>query len=147
MRYVAMAAATVAFWILVAAIRLVLHGDCYGGCEYPREALEMNAAPLPLPVSPLIAPPPTPRNPIRKMAVVRGMNAVKPEVAHCYQEFQMPGLAMVNVVIARNGRVSSANVIGKFAGTPTGACVEQAVMAAEFPPSEGLSTPYPFQLR
>jgi hypothetical protein len=54
---------------------------------------------------------------------------------------------MVNVVIATNGRVSSATVTGRFAGTPTGACVEQAVMAGAFPPSDGLSTPYPFQLR
>jgi hypothetical protein len=54
---------------------------------------------------------------------------------------------MANVVIAKNGKVSNANVTGKFAGTPTGACVETAVKTARFPPSDGFVTPYPFQLR
>jgi hypothetical protein len=54
---------------------------------------------------------------------------------------------MVNVVIGKNGKVTSAAVTGKFAGTPTGACVEKAVKTATFPPSDGLSTPYPFQLK
>ena len=56
-------------------------------------------------------------------------------------------MAMVSVVIAKNGKVTSATVSGKFAGTPTGSCVEKAVKSASFPPSEGLSTPYPFQLK
>jgi hypothetical protein len=38
-------------------------------------------------------------------------------------------------------------VSGKFAGTPTGSCVEKAVKSAVFPPSDGFTTPYPFQLR
>ncbi|HVV52823.1 MAG TPA: GYF domain-containing protein [Polyangia bacterium] len=85
--------------------------------------------------------------PLSKSAVVAGMNGVKPKVAACYSQFKVPGMAMVNIVIARSGKVSSATVTGKFAGTPTGACVEKAVKSASFPPSEGLSTPYPFQLR
>ena len=138
----AIAAVAAAFWLLVASIRLTLHG----GCECRRAAVEMNV-PASLPASPCFDRPPVPRNPISKMAVVRGMNAVKPEIARCYEEFRVPGLAMVNVVIAKSGRVSSASVIGGFAGTPTGACVAQAVRAAVFPPSDGLVTPYPFQLR
>ena len=54
---------------------------------------------------------------------------------------------MVNVVIGKNGKVTTATVTGKFAGTPTGACVETAVKTASFPPSDGFSTPYPFQLK
>ena len=81
------------------------------------------------------------------MAVMRGMNAVKPAVARCYERYQIPGMAMVNVVIGKNGHVSSATVTGKFAGTPTGSCVEKAVKSASFPPSDGLTTPYPFQLK
>jgi hypothetical protein len=56
-------------------------------------------------------------------------------------------MAMVNVVIAKSGKVTSAVVTGKFAGTPTGACVERAVETARFPRSDGLSTPYPFLLK
>jgi predicted Zn finger-like uncharacterized protein len=85
--------------------------------------------------------------PLAKSAVVAGMNSVKGKISDCYQQFKVPGMAMVNVVIGKNGRVSSATCTGKFAGTPTGACVEKAVKSASFPPSDGLSTPYPFQLK
>ena len=64
-----------------------------------------------------------------------------------FSQFKVPGMAMVNVVIAKNGHVSSATTTGKFAGTPSGSCVERAVKSASFPPSDGLSTPYPFQLK
>jgi hypothetical protein len=56
-------------------------------------------------------------------------------------------MAMVNVVILKSGKVGSATVTGKFAGTPTGSCVEKAVKGAAFPPSDGLTTPYPFNLK
>jgi predicted Zn finger-like uncharacterized protein len=85
--------------------------------------------------------------PLSKSAVVAGMNSVKGKISDCYQQFKVPGMAMVNVVIGKNGHVSSASVTGKFAGTPTGSCVEKAVKSASFPPSDGLSTPYPFQLK
>ena len=85
--------------------------------------------------------------PLAKGAVVAGMNSVKPKVAACYNEFKVQGMAMVNVVIGKSGKVTSATVTGKFAGTPTGACVEKAVKSASFPPSDGLQTPYPFQLK
>ncbi|MFL5303825.1 MAG: GYF domain-containing protein [Polyangia bacterium] len=85
--------------------------------------------------------------PLAKSAVVAGMNSVKPKVAACYNEYKQQGMAMVNVVIGKNGKVASATVSGKFAGTPTGACVEKAVKSATFPPSDGFTTPYPFQLR
>jgi predicted Zn finger-like uncharacterized protein len=85
--------------------------------------------------------------PLAKSAVVAGMNSIKGKVADCYTQFKVPGMAMVNFVIGKNGRVSSANVSGKFAGTPTGGCVEKAVKSATFPPSDGLSTVYPFNLK
>ena len=85
--------------------------------------------------------------PLAKAAVVGGMNGVKGKISACYAQFKVPGLAMVNVVIGKSGKVSSATVAGKFAGTPTGTCVESAVKSASFPPSEGLTTPYPFNLR
>ncbi len=88
-----------------------------------------------------------PAGPLSKSAVVAGMNSVKPKIGACYSEFKVPGMAMVNVVIGKSGKVTSATVTGKFAGTPTGSCVEKAVKSASFPPSDGLQTPYPFQLR
>jgi predicted Zn finger-like uncharacterized protein len=85
--------------------------------------------------------------PLGKSAVVAGMNSVKGKVAACYNEYKVQGMAMVNVVIGKSGKVTSATVSGKFAGTPTGGCVEKAVKSATFPPSDGFSTPYPFQLK
>jgi predicted Zn finger-like uncharacterized protein len=85
--------------------------------------------------------------PLAKNAVVAGMNSVKGKVNDCYNQFKVPGMAMVNVVIGKSGKVTSATVTGKFAGTPTGSCVEKAVKSASFPPSDGLTTPYPFQLK
>jgi len=85
--------------------------------------------------------------PLAKNSLVAGLNGVRPKVQACYNQFKVPGTAMVNVVIAKSGKVSSATVTGKFAGTPTGTCVEAAVKTASFPPSEGFTTPYPFQLK
>jgi predicted Zn finger-like uncharacterized protein len=93
------------------------------------------------------AEPAAPAGPLSKGAIVAGMNGVRGKVNECYSQYKVPGTAMVNVVIGKNGKISSATVTGKFAGTPTGACVEKAVKTASFPPSDGLSTPYPFLLK
>ena len=84
---------------------------------------------------------------LSKTALVAGLNSVRGKVGACYNQFKVPGTAMVNVVIGKSGKVTSATVTGKFAGTPTGTCVEAAVKTASFPPSDGFSTPYPFQLK
>jgi hypothetical protein len=85
--------------------------------------------------------------PLPKNALVAGLKGVQPKINACYNQFKVPGTAMVNVVIGKSGRVTSAVVVGRFAGTPTGACVERAVKRARFPESDGFATPYPFQLR
>lgn len=85
--------------------------------------------------------------PISKSAVVAGMNGVKEAVASCYHRYGIPGLVMVNVSIGPGGNVTNARVTGRFAGTLTAACVDTAVRAASFPPSDGLTTLYPFTLR
>jgi len=53
---------------------------------------------------------------------------------------------MVNIEISY-GRVTAATVTGKFAGTPTGDCVERVVKTATFPVAQEFRTPYPFQLK
>ena len=85
--------------------------------------------------------------PLARGAVVSGMNALKPKVQECYNQFKVPGMATFNFVIGKNGKVSSSTVTGKFAGTPTGACVEKAIKTATFPPSDGLSASYAFPLK
>jgi hypothetical protein len=90
---------------------------------------------------------PAASGPLSKNAVVAGMNSVKGKVGDCYSQYKVPGMVMVNVIIGRSGKVSSATAQGKFAGTPSGNCVEKAVKSAAFPPSDGLTTPYPFMLK
>jgi len=85
--------------------------------------------------------------PLPKNALVAGLKGVQPKINACYNQFKVPGTAMVNIAIGKSGKVTSAAVTGKFAGTPTGQCVEAAVKTASFPPSDGFSTPYPFQLK
>jgi hypothetical protein len=88
--------------------------------------------------------PPDDSLPVRSF--VCGMIAVRPKVAACYARHKVPGTVMVNLVIDKDGTVTSAVATGPFAGTPTGTCVESAARTATFPPSDGLSTPYPFVL-
>ena len=75
------------------------------------------------------------------------MNSVKPKINDCYNQFKVPGMAMVNVVIGKSGKVSSATVSGKFAGTPTGRCVEKAVKSGELPAVRGPDHPVSVQLK
>jgi hypothetical protein len=84
---------------------------------------------------------------LSKNAVVAGMNSVKGKISECYNQYKVPGMVMVTVVIGKNGKVANATATGKFAGTPSGTCVERAVKSAGFPPSDGLTTPYPFILK
>jgi hypothetical protein len=83
---------------------------------------------------------------LSKEDMVRGMQGVTPRVRDCFAQYKVPGVAMVKVNVARGGRVSTAAVSGKFAGTPTGTCIESAVKGAHFPPVEGQSFDYPFPL-
>ena len=92
--------------------------------------------------------PPAPREgDLSKQVLVETMNSIRGKVAECYARYQVPGTAIVNVTIDRQGVVTVATVTGKFADTPTGECVSNAVKTLTFPPSNGLSTPYPFLLR
>jgi hypothetical protein len=83
---------------------------------------------------------------LEKGDIVRAMMAINGKIKDCYNQYKVPGTAMVNIKLARGGRVSDASVSGKFAGTPTGTCVESAVKSAKFPPTEAQGFAYPFPL-
>jgi hypothetical protein len=55
----------------------------------------------------------------------------------------------VKIAISGDGSVTSSQVVGKFAGTPAGACVEKAVKNAKFKKWAGpsLSVKYPFMFQ
>ena len=64
-------------------------------------------------------------------------------------QYKTPGMVEVKIAINGDGAVTSAQVVGKFAGTPAGACVEKAVKNAKFKKWAGpsLSVKYPFQFQ
>jgi hypothetical protein len=166
-RYVGFAALAATFWLLVATVRLVLHPPApqriapvpqriaaappqmtADSASRPRRYRHV---PRDVDCGGVFGPDESDHtiegSPLRRSALVAGLDAVRPSVSACYQAYQPPATVMVNVVIARNGRVSSATAMGNFAKTPTGACVERAVKAARFPRSSGfVATPYPFRL-
>jgi hypothetical protein len=175
-RTVGLAALAIAFWADVVLLRLVLTHHCTPEeladeivAERPAQAVAPDPAParvgppaskrergyecaLPLDVEDDVRSHHhvrgfAPDNPLSTSAIVAGMNGIRPAIHDCYVVHAVPGTAMVNVVIGKSGRVTSAVVNGKFAGTPTGACVEHAVTTARFPRSDGFATPYPFQLK
>ena len=78
--------------------------------------------------------------------IVSAMKSVQPKVQACANQFRVPGTAMASISVASGGRVNSASVTGKFAGSPTGSCVEAAAKSAKFPPCQAMSFPWPFTL-
>ena len=68
---------------------------------------------------------------LRPSDIERGMAAMRPLVEACGRQTKVEGTVDVNLVIAPTGRVASAWVMGKFAGTATAECVKQAVEGAE----------------
>lgn len=86
---------------------------------------------------------------LTRSQIQAGMHGVKGRVQGCYDRYKVPGMASAKVTIGRNGRVASARIKGKLAGTPTGACVKSAVRSARFPRFKGspMSITYPFILR
>jgi predicted Zn finger-like uncharacterized protein len=78
--------------------------------------------------------------------IVSAMKAVQPKVKECFNQYKVPGIANVRISVVSGGRVGSATVAGKFAGTPSGTCVENAAKTAKFPPCAPMSFPWPFQL-
>jgi len=81
--------------------------------------------------------------------IQKGMRGIKGKVQACYDQYKVPGMVQVSVTIAPSGKVTSATVTGKFAGTPTGSCVAGAVKSAQFDRFKGapLTITYPFVLR
>jgi predicted Zn finger-like uncharacterized protein len=78
--------------------------------------------------------------------IVNAMKAVQPKVQACANQFKVPGTALATISVATGGKVNSATVTGKFAGSPTGSCVESAAKSAKFTPCQSMTFPWPFTL-
>ena len=80
--------------------------------------------------------------------IKKGMGSVQSKAKACFQQYHVPGTALVAVVIGQSGKVQDADVKGVLAGTPTGDCVQKAVKSASFGRFKGspMSVTYPFVL-
>ncbi|MCA9664955.1 MAG: hypothetical protein KC503_05180 [Myxococcales bacterium] len=69
-------------------------------------------------------------------------------VSRCYERYHVPGFVFTKITISPSG-TARARVTGRFARTPTGTCVSDAVRKASFPQFSGvpISVSYPFRLR
>jgi hypothetical protein len=85
--------------------------------------------------------------PLSREEIVKGMTAIMPTARACYRQYKVPGIATVKMTVRPDGQVSEAVVTGRFAGTPSGACVEAAMKTARFVPSLGRSFDYVVPLR
>jgi predicted Zn finger-like uncharacterized protein len=83
---------------------------------------------------------------LSRSQIQSGMSGIRPRVQACNAQYRVPGTVTVALTISRAGRIQTANVTGRFAGTPTGQCVEKAVKSATFPKFSGapVSIDYPF---
>lgn len=81
--------------------------------------------------------------------IVAGIGSVRGRVMACNDQYKVPGTVMVKITIDNDGSVANAEVTGKFAGTPTGSCVENAVKKARFKKFDGakMIVNYPFAFR
>jgi hypothetical protein len=143
---VAIAALAGTFWLTVATLRLVLHPPV--GRASPAVAMPVpTAAP---PSARIEALPPVRTCPERipfaeqarraatydadsQSGFSRAVADMRPQLCACHQAHPARGKALVKLVVAKGGRVSSAVVIGPFAGTPLGACVAAAAKTVLFP--------------
>ena len=99
---------------------------------------DMKKAEAPKPVERLVS--------LSKSDIVSAMTGIQPKIQACANQFKVPGTAMATISVAKGGKVGKAEVTGKFAGSPTGACVESAAKSAKFPACEPMSFPFPFTL-
>jgi hypothetical protein len=120
----------------------LIDGALDEGNKKPRRRRASRSAPAAAPKSNL---PET----LSRSQIQAGMRGVKGRIQGCFDRYKVPGLASVKVKIGSAGRITSARLKGKFAGTPTGACVLAAARSARFPRFSGtsISVTYPFILK
>jgi hypothetical protein len=90
---------------------------------------------------------PAPLPPLSQADISRVMAGVKTRSQECGRQLGQKGIAELKLVVSKDGRVTGANVGGKLANTPLGACIEKAVRTASFPPSAGLRFEYHIDVR
>ena len=83
---------------------------------------------------------------LTRAQVNNGLKSVASRVKRCNKGDS--GLAVIEVVIGKNGRVTRSLATGAYSGTSTGRCFAKAVRRAKFPKFTGsrITVRYPFRL-
>ena len=105
-------------------------------------------------VAPTAQMPARPPGPLPRMldraAIKLAMDTrARPMVASCYRQYKVAGQVRVSMTVRPNGTIQQVRALPPFAGTPTGICLEETLLAASFPPFSGPAQTivYPFTLR
>ena len=70
--------------------------------------------------------------PLEKRDIEAGVRGIRGEIQRCFDRFRVPGEVRMKLTISPAGRMSQAEVHGRFDGTPTGSCLHQAFLGARF---------------
>jgi hypothetical protein len=104
--------------------------------------------------APTATAPPRPPGPLPRaldrIAIKLAMDTrARPMVASCYAQYKVAGQVRVSMTVRPNGTIQQVRALPPFAGTPTGICLEETLLAASFPPFSGppQTIIYPFTLR
>ena len=83
---------------------------------------------------------------LTRAQVNAGLRSVASRVKRCNKGDT--GIAVIEVVIGKNGRVTRSLATGAYSGTSTGKCFSRAVRRAKFPKFTGsrITVRYPFRL-
>lgn len=78
----------------------------------------------------------------------RTMSRLKPRVQACFDKHRVPGMIKLSVRIRSDGRCTG-HATGRFANTPTAACIERGLPGLRFPTFSGkpVVVRYPFVLK
>jgi hypothetical protein len=79
--------------------------------------------------------------------ISRVMAGVRTRGKECAKQLGQKGIAELNLVVGKEGRVTQVSIGGSVANTPLAACIEKAVRAASFPRSAGLRFDYRLDVR
>jgi hypothetical protein len=90
---------------------------------------------------------PAPLPSLSQSDITRVMAEVKTRGKECARQLGQKGIAELNLVVGKEGRVTQVSVGGNVANTPLAACIEKAVRAASFPRSAGLRFDYRIDVR
>jgi hypothetical protein len=121
------------------------------GKDKPRESKSLDALLKDVQKGKPDAPPkqdaPAPLPQLSQADISRVMAGVKTRGKDCARQLEQKGVAELNLVVGKDGRVTQVSVGGSVANTPLAACIEKAVRAASFPRSAGLRFDYRLDVR